>query len=89
MKNRKKSCINLITLEQIARQLQSCIKSCLYQKRISSLGCRSRALCQVHTLAPQKINQPYYDAPKPIEQHHFDLSYVPYMSLKGTNTSTC
>ena len=38
----------------------------------------TQALWQVHIPSPKEIHHPHYDVTKPIEQHHFDLLYMPH-----------
>ena len=42
-----------------------------------------QALWQVHIPPPEKIHHPHYDVTKPIEQHQFDLLYMPHKLFEG------
>ena len=71
-----RQCLDTVEYFQTgARQLKSCIKSCLAKQ----------AFWQVHIPHPEEVRQPHYKERKHNEQHQFDLVYVPHNFPKGTH----
>ena len=86
-KSWKKFTINPITFERVARQLESCITSRLYQKKGVKSCLAKQAMWQVHIPLPQERNNRHYDVAKPNKQQQFALS-APILALKETHAIT-
>ena len=67
-----------IVFGQVTMQLESSIKSRLYQPLFPKQGLR-----QVYIQPPKEIKHPYYKVAKTNDQHLFDLLHIPRNDFEG------